>query len=73
MRVDKTEIKDVLEVYDFIIEELARIGSDIPWDLPPNVLKCRQIYEARLKARLEVLIASEEGKEYRLKRFGALF
>lgn len=67
MVVDKTNVKDVLENYEFITNELIRIGADIPWDLPVNVRKCRDIYEKRLRRKLKDIVNSEEGKEYSLK------
>jgi hypothetical protein len=67
MKVSKDNLNTAPEQFDFIISEIYRIGSDIPWDLPPNVLKCRNIYYARLIRKLEVLLDTEEAQEYQFK------
>lgn len=66
MKVDKSKAKDIVEEYEYIIEQLTFIGSFLPWDVPPNVQKCRDIRHDRLIRRLKRLVNSEEGKDYKL-------
>lgn len=66
MKVDKNNVRDIVDEHDRIVEQLMYIGSFIPWDLPPVVEKCRQKRYDMLMRKLERLVETDEAKDYGL-------
>ena len=64
MKVDKSRVKDIVDEYNDIEDQLKFISSFFSWDVPPNVKKCREIHHKRLIRKLKVLICCEEAEGY---------
>jgi hypothetical protein len=64
MKVDKNNVNDIVDDYNEIEKQLIFIESFIPWDLPPNVEKCREIRRKRLMKKLRAIVESDQGQDY---------